>query len=49
MSDLYIIIGHLGLLDYDKVELGNLHRQVLHSEQKEGLRKVDSALKSLVA
>ncbi|XP_065893032.1 adenylyltransferase and sulfurtransferase MOCS3-like [Dysidea avara] len=35
-------IGHLGLVDYDAVELGNLHRQVLHSEKTVGHSKVDS-------
>lgn len=33
-------VGLLGLLDYDAVELSNLHRQVLHSEQAEGQSKV---------
>lgn len=36
-------IGLLGLLDYDVVELSNLHRQVLHTEQAEGKCKPESA------
>lgn len=44
-----VLIGHLGLLDYDSVELNNLHRQVLHTEQSEGTSKVSSAKNSLAA
>lgn len=40
-------VGLLGLLDYDEVELNNLHRQVLHSEQSEGQSKVLSGKTSL--
>lgn len=36
-------IGRIGILDYDEVELTNLHRQLLHSESTVGLTKVDSA------
>jgi adenylyltransferase/sulfurtransferase len=36
-------IGCIGLVDYDDVELNNLHRQVLHSEVKVHWSKVDSA------
>ncbi|KAG8013582.1 Adenylyltransferase and sulfurtransferase MOCS3, partial [Nibea albiflora] len=36
-------IGRLGLLDYDEVELSNLHRQVLHGEESQGLAKALSA------
>lgn len=36
-------IGCIGLVDYDEVELNNLHRQVLHSEMKVHWSKVDSA------
>eukprot|EP00095_Tigriopus_kingsejongensis_P007291 snap_masked-scaffold313_size211302-processed-gene-1.4 protein:Tk07291 transcript:snap_masked-scaffold313_size211302-processed-gene-1.4-mRNA-1 annotation:"adenylyltransferase and sulfurtransferase mocs3-like" len=35
-------VGHLGVVDYDEVEISNLHRQVLHSESKVGWRKVES-------
>ncbi|KAK2843410.1 hypothetical protein Q7C36_011625 [Tachysurus vachellii] len=40
-------IGRLGLLDYDEVELSNLHRQVLHTEQTQGLPKAMSAAQAL--
>lgn len=35
--------GRLGLLDYDTVELSNLHRQVLHGEENQGQAKALSA------
>lgn len=40
-------IGRLGLLDYDEVELSNLHRQVLHTERTQGLPKAQSAAQAL--
>ncbi|KAF2360903.1 Adenylyltransferase and sulfurtransferase MOCS3/Uba4 [Trinorchestia longiramus] len=40
-------VGTLGLLDYDDVEVSNLHRQVLHSEARVGMSKVDSIIASL--
>ena len=36
-------VGRLGLVDDDVVELGNLHRQVIHSEASTGQPKVLSA------
>eukprot|EP00731_Ephydatia_muelleri_P023565 Em0015g1148a len=42
-------IGEIGLVDYDNVELGNLHRQVLHTERTLGLSKVESAAAALKA
>ncbi|XP_060686826.1 adenylyltransferase and sulfurtransferase MOCS3 [Hemiscyllium ocellatum] len=36
-------IGRLGLLDYDDVELTNLQRQILHTEDKLGVPKALSA------
>ncbi|RXJ74957.1 molybdopterin-synthase adenylyltransferase MoeB [Veronia nyctiphanis] len=40
-------IGELTLIDDDVVELSNLQRQVLHSEQTIGQQKVESAKQSL--
>lgn len=40
-------IGHLGIVDYDTVEVSNLHRQLLHKEHSTGLPKTTSANKSL--
>ncbi|XP_055638765.1 adenylyltransferase and sulfurtransferase MOCS3 [Toxorhynchites rutilus septentrionalis] len=45
-SSLYLAgagIGRIGILDYDEVELTNLHRQLLHTESSIGLAKVESA------
>uniref|UniRef100_A0A7M5XFE2 Rhodanese domain-containing protein n=1 Tax=Clytia hemisphaerica TaxID=252671 RepID=A0A7M5XFE2_9CNID len=40
-------VGTVGLVDYDTVDLSNLHRQILHTEDKVGLDKVDSAIQYL--
>ena len=40
-------VGHLVLVDFDKVELSNLQRQVLHDDSRIGLPKVESAQLSL--
>lgn len=39
--------GRLGLLDYDEVELSNLHRQVLYGEENQGQAKALSAASAL--
>ncbi|MGI9583559.1 HesA/MoeB/ThiF family protein [Chryseobacterium sp. RRHN12] len=36
-------IGNLGVADFDEVELHNLNRQVIHTENRVGLSKVRSA------
>lgn len=43
----WIMLGHIGLIDYDEVEESNLHRQLLHAEDSVGHSKVDSAAVSL--
>ena len=40
-------VGHLTLVDVDRVELSNLHRQVLHGEDQLGAAKVESARQRL--
>lgn len=42
-------VGHLTLLDFDRVSLSNLQRQVLHGEAQIGMAKVDSAHQRLQA
>jgi adenylyltransferase/sulfurtransferase len=44
-------IGRLGLVDHDTVELGNLHRQIVHTERAaaESVLKAESARDSLVS
>lgn len=40
-------IGHIGLVDYDNVEISNLHRQVLFTEGSVGMPKVAAAAEYL--
>jgi molybdopterin/thiamine biosynthesis adenylyltransferase/rhodanese-related sulfurtransferase len=42
-------IGHLGLVDFDRVEISNLHRQVLYADHDIGQSKLDTAKKQLQA
>lgn len=42
-------VGTLGLVDGDRVELSNLHRQVIHSTEDIGVSKVESAAKRIRA
>ena len=42
-------VGHLILVDYDKVELSNLQRQILHRTADLGRLKVESAQEHLTA
>ncbi len=36
-------VGHIGIVDFDKVDISNLQRQVIHGESWIGKSKVDSA------
>eukprot|EP00049_Salpingoeca_infusionum_P000638 m.41356 g.41356 ORF g.41356 m.41356 type:complete len:493 (-) comp10546_c0_seq1:226-1704(-) len=40
-------VGRLGFVDDDEVDVSNLHRQVLHTEDRVGMMKVDSIIASL--
>ncbi|KAJ8044323.1 Adenylyltransferase and sulfurtransferase MOCS3 [Holothuria leucospilota] len=40
-------IGHIGVVDFDHVELDNLHRQILHTEQRIGKSKSGSIATSI--
>jgi molybdopterin/thiamine biosynthesis adenylyltransferase/rhodanese-related sulfurtransferase len=42
-------VGTLGIVDMDEVDASNLQRQILHSVDRIGERKVDSARKTLTA
>ncbi len=41
-------VGTLGIVDYDVVDMSNLHRQILHSTQDVGKSKLLSARESIV-
>ncbi|OAD54590.1 Adenylyltransferase and sulfurtransferase MOCS3 [Eufriesea mexicana] len=40
-------VGHIGIIDYDDVEINNLHRQLLYAETNIGIPKVNAATESL--
>lgn len=42
-------VGTLVVADFDAVDLSNLQRQILHSSERIGMPKVDSAVQSLAA
>jgi len=42
-------VGHLMLADFDAVDLSNLQRQILHTSERIGRPKVDSAIATLAA
>jgi molybdopterin/thiamine biosynthesis adenylyltransferase/rhodanese-related sulfurtransferase len=42
-------VGTLGIVDNDEVDLSNLQRQVIHSTERIGLSKVDSAEQTITA
>ncbi|GAA5916263.1 HesA/MoeB/ThiF family protein [Sporobolomyces salmoneus] len=42
-------VGEITILDHDTVELSNLHRQVLHTEERVGMSKAQSAKIALEA
>lgn len=40
-------VGTLGIVDFDKVDLSNLHRQILHTHDRIGVLKTESAKETL--
>lgn len=42
-------VGTLVLADFDAVDLSNLQRQILHTSERLGMTKVDSAIRALTA
>ncbi|CAH0688111.1 unnamed protein product [Chilo suppressalis] len=40
-------VGDIGIVDYDDVEITNIHRQILHSERDECMSKAESAAHKL--
>lgn len=42
-------LSPIGVVDYDTVDVSNLHRQVLHSEAKQGMTKVESIVLAVQA
>ena len=42
-------VGTIGIVDFDVVDLSNLQRQILHTNDRVGERKVESARKSITA
>ncbi|MBK8981470.1 MAG: HesA/MoeB/ThiF family protein [Ignavibacteria bacterium] len=41
-------IGKIGIVDFDKVDISNLHRQVLYNEAQTGMYKSEAALENLI-
>src|SRR5262245_63005066 len=42
-------VGTLGLVDYDVVDRSNLQRQILHTDDRVGMLKTESARRTLLA
>lgn len=42
-------VGHLGIVDFDTVDLSNLQRQILHTTDRVGMPKTESAKKTIQA
>jgi len=42
-------VGHLGIVDFDRVEIGNLQRQILFTTDQEGQNKAEAARDRLAA
>jgi molybdopterin/thiamine biosynthesis adenylyltransferase/rhodanese-related sulfurtransferase len=42
-------VGTIGIVDFDVVDLSNLQRQVVHADNRIGMRKTESAARSITA
>ena len=42
-------VGRIGIVDVDKVDITNLHRQVLYTMEDEGKMKAEVAARKLIA
>jgi adenylyltransferase/sulfurtransferase len=42
-------VGRLGIVDHDTVDISNLHRQIIHTEAREGVNKAVSAATAVKA
>ena len=42
-------VGTIGIVDFDVVDLSNLQRQIIHTTDRIGTKKVDSARKTIEA
>ncbi len=42
-------VGHIGLVDFDKVDPSNLHRQIIHPTSSVGMKKTESAKAAILA
>src|SRR5690606_17778878 len=42
-------VGSLTIADFDEVDLSNLQRQIIHSQDRVGMSKVDSAVRTIAA
>lgn len=40
-------VGHIGIIDYDDIEINNLHRQLLYTESNIGISKANAAVETL--
>jgi adenylyltransferase/sulfurtransferase len=40
-------VGRIGIVDHDEVDVSNLHRQVIHNENRVGVNKAQSAAESI--
>jgi molybdopterin/thiamine biosynthesis adenylyltransferase len=44
-----ILPGKIGFVDFDTVEIGNMHRQIIHKESFVGKYKAESARDTILA